>query len=120
MSEKKGHYAKTENSDKTYQVLYNNEVILESDQVVILTEYYDGRAMPAVIYFPRSSLSKLNISRTNRSSHCPIKGDASYWSYQGAESGMWSYENPIQDLNQIKDHFGFDQKKGFSVKIKGE
>ena len=120
MSDKKGHYAETENSDQMYQVLYKNEVILESDQVVILKEYYDGRAAPAVIYFPRSSLSKLNISRTDHSSRCPIKGDASYWSYQGAESGMWSYENPIQGLDQIKDHFGFDQKKGFSIKIKGK
>ncbi len=120
MIDKKGHYAETENSDQTYQVLYNNGVILESDKVVILTEYYDGRATPAVIYFPRSSLSELNISRTNHSSHCPIKGDASYWGYQGVENGIWSYENPIQDLDQIKDHFGFDQNKGFSIKIKGE
>ena len=120
MSEKKGHYAELENSDQTYQVLYKNEVILESKQVVILTEYYDGRAAPAVIYFPKSSLSELNISKTDHASHCPIKGDASYWSYQGVESGIWSYENPIQELDQIKDHFGFEKKKGFSVKIKGE
>ena len=120
MNGKKGHYAELENSDLTYQVLYKNEVILESNQVIILKEYYDGMGLPAVIYFPGSSLSELNISRTDLSSHCPIKGDASYWSYQGAESGIWSYDNPIQDLDQIKAHFGFDKGKGFSIKIKGE
>ena len=47
-----------------------------------------------------------------------IKGSASYWSYKEAENGIGSYENPIQDMNRIKACFGFDQKKGFRIKVK--
>jgi len=120
MSEKKAHYAKLENLVQTYQVFYKNEVILESNQVVKLKEHYDGKDFPVVIYFPRSALSVLEITRTDLSSHCPIKGEASYWSYQGAESGIWSYENPLQGMDQIKNHFGFDLKKDFRVEPKKE
>lgn len=118
MSDKKVHFAKTESSNKTYQVFYNNELILESDKIVKLNEHYDGKDAPPVIYFPDSAISTLETSKTEHSTHCPIKGDASYWSYKDAADGIWSYENPNQNVNQIKQHFGFDQKKGFRVTLK--
>ena len=118
MSADKVHFAKTEESDRTYQVFYKNDLILESNQVVKLSEHYDGKDFPPVIYFPQSALSALETSKTDLSTSCPIKGDASYWSYQEAENGIWSYENPNQNMNQIKGYFGFDQKKGFQVKLK--
>ena len=87
MGEEKVHYAKTEISDQTYQVYYNRELILESDQVVKLNEHYDGKDFPAVIYFPESAISNLETTRTEQSTNCPIKGDASYWNYKEAENG---------------------------------
>ncbi len=119
MNESKTHYAELERSEQTFQVIYNNEVILESDQAIKLVEYNNGKEYLPVVYFPRSSGSKLELKRTNHVTHCPIKGDASYWSYQGAENGIWSYENPLPDVNQIQDHFAFDQNKGFQIKPKG-
>ena len=117
MTEEKAHYAKTEVSDKTYQVFYNGDPILESDQVVELVEHYDGKDFPAVIYFSESAISALETFKTEYSTHCPIKGDASYWSYKEAENGIWSYEDPLGSVAQLKNHFSFDQKKGFQVKL---
>ena len=116
MSNDKVHYAKTEESNQTYQVFYKNELVLESNEVIKLKEHYDGKDFPVVIYFP--ALSGLETSKTALSTNCPIKGDASYWRYQEADNGIWSYENPKQEVIQIKGYFGFDQKKGFQVKPK--
>ena len=118
MSNDKVHYAKTEESDRVYQVFYESELILESNEVVELKEHYDDKDFPPVIYFPLSALSDLGVSRTELTTTCPIKGSASYWSYKEAENGIGSYENPIQNMNKIRACFGFDQKKGFRIKIK--
>ena len=118
MSDKKVHYANTEASNQMYQVFYKNEVILESDNIVKLKEHYDTTDFPPVIYFPPSALINLKTSKTEHSTHCPIKGDASYWSYQEAENGIWSYENPNQGVEGIKNHFSFDQKQGFRIILK--
>ncbi len=118
MSNDKVHYAKTEDTDRVYQVFYESDLILESNEVVKLKEHYDGKDFPPVIYFSLSSLSDLEMSRTELTTTCPIKGSASYWSYKEAKNGIWSYENPIQDMNRIKAYFGFDQKKGFRIKVK--
>ena len=107
-----------EESDRVYQVFYEGELILESNEVVKLKEHHDGKDFPPVIYFPLSALSDLEMSRTELTTTCSIKGSASYWSYKEAENGIGSYENPIQDMNRIKACFGFDQKKGFRIKVK--
>ena len=52
MSENKIHYAKTAFNDQVYQVFYNDEFILESHQTIEVTEHYNGKAYPPVIYFP--------------------------------------------------------------------
>ncbi len=118
MSNDKVHYAKTEESNRVYQVFYESELLLESNGVVKLTEHYDGKDFPPVIYFPLAALSDLEMSKTELTTTCPIKGRASYWSYKEAKNGIWSYENPIQDTNRIKAYFGFDQKKGFRIEVK--
>jgi len=118
MSDQKTHYAKLEASDQSYQVFYQGELIFESNQIIKLNEHYDGKDFPAVIYFPHSSLADLEATKTAHSTHCPIKGDASYWSYREAENGIWAYENPIQELAQIKDYVAFNRKKGFKVAVK--
>jgi len=118
MTEEKMHYAKTELSDQIYQVSYKGDVVVESGNVVLLKEHYKGKDFPPVFYFPPNVLGGLGASKTDHGSVCPIKGQASYWSYKDAENGIWSYENPNDDMSQIKDHFGFDQKKGFRVKRK--
>ena len=116
MSEKKVHYARTEKVNRPYQVFHKNELVLESDAVVRLHEHYDGKDFPPVIYFP--NLDDLDVSRTELRTHCPIKGDASYWSFRDAESGIWSYEEPKEGMEEIKGFYGFDLKKGFRVEPK--
>ena len=52
------------------------------------------------------------LTRTDRRTHCPFKGDASYWTVavDGAclENAAWSYEDPIPQSAAIAGHLCFD------------
>lgn len=118
MTEQKKHFAKITSSKSTYQVYYNQDLLLESNQVLELIEQNDGRVYPTVIYFPDTVISRLDTQPTTLVTHCPIKGDANYRSYERAENGIWSYDHPIGGVELLKDHVAFDQNKGFNVKLK--
>jgi uncharacterized protein (DUF427 family) len=115
MSAKIEHYAITETSSETYQLLQEGKLILETNQAVLLREHYAGKDYPAVIYFPVATVSALQISKTRHATFCPIKGHASYWSWRDLENCIWSYENPVPGVERIKGHYAFDQNRGFNV-----
>ena len=48
------------------------------------------------------------LSATDTMTHCPFKGDASYWSVKnGAKDAMWAYQHPFDEMLDIKDHGAF-------------
>ncbi|MDZ5698805.1 DUF427 domain-containing protein [Chelativorans sp. M5D2P16] len=65
---------------------------------------------PPVLYIPFDDIRFAALERTESKSHCPYKGDASYWRL--AETGaapdvMWAYEDPYEEMLAIKDHGAF-------------
>src|SRR5882762_8940669 len=66
---------------------------------------------PPVQYIPRKDVDMNLLQRTEHSSYCPFKGDASYYSIpSGGEksvNAVWSYENPYPAVGQIKDYVAF-------------
>jgi uncharacterized protein (DUF427 family) len=46
-------------------------------------------------------------TRSTHSTHCPYKGDASYFDLPGAPNAVWSYETPFPAMAEIKDHLAF-------------
>lgn len=66
---------------------------------------------PGVQYIPRADVDMSALERTSHSTHCPYKGDASYYSLhlgdQRAENAVWTYESPYDAVNSIKDHVAF-------------
>ncbi|WP_341365578.1 DUF427 domain-containing protein [Yoonia sp. BS5-3] len=66
---------------------------------------------PPVTYFPRSGIAMTFLEPSETSSHCPHKGEASYFTIV-AKSGpiadaAWSYEAPKTEVAAIKDHIAF-------------
>jgi uncharacterized protein (DUF427 family) len=60
-----------------------------------------GNAVAADIDFGK-------LQATDTSTHCPFKGDASYWSVRdGAKDAMWAYQDPYDEMLEIKDHGAF-------------
>jgi len=66
---------------------------------------------PPVYYIPLDDVALSQLVRTDHKTHCPYKGDASYYSILAggdrAKNAVWSYENPYPSVIQIKDHVAF-------------
>ena len=91
----------------TWTVRAGGAVVGESADALELSE----GDYPAVIYFPRSDIAMAFLDKTDKSTHCPHKGDASYFSVvtksTTLENVVWSYENPIESVAKIKDYLAF-------------
>lgn len=74
-------------------------------------ELIEGDYKP-VIYFPRADIAMAFLDSVPKTSHCPHKGDASYYSIQTKstvlENAVWSYEAPLENVAQIKGYLAFD------------
>ena len=95
------------NAPGKWVVRADGAVIGETDRALELTE---GSYAP-VIYFPRDDIGMAFLEQTAKSSHCPHKGDATYFtiSTTGEEltNAAWSYEAPKAGVEQIQDHLAF-------------
>ncbi len=115
MSETPAHYATTRPAGRKYQVIFAGRKIAESDAAIELREYYAGKDYDPVIYFPAAALDDLETSASARSTHCPIKGDASYLNYGEVGDAIWCYREPLAGVAAIGNHYAFDPGKGFRV-----
>ena len=66
-------------------------------------------------YIPREDVNMTRLQRTTHRTHCPYKGDASYWTIQGKdrviENGVWSYESPLPAMEPITGYLAFYQDR---------
>lgn len=89
------------------RVRLNGVVVAESDAALNLVE---GRSSP-VLYIPRSDARWDLFTKTATRSHCPHKGEASYYSLTAdgttKADAVWSYEDPLPTVAAIKDHLAF-------------
>jgi uncharacterized protein (DUF427 family) len=64
-----------------------------------------------VQYIPREDVDMAALVRSEHTTFCPYKGDASYFSVPdgGARSinAVWTYETPFEAVKQIKDYVAF-------------
>jgi len=64
-----------------------------------------------VHYIPRKDVDMAALTRSQHSTYCPYKGDASYYSIPagGARSvnAIWTYEDPYEAVAAIRDHLAF-------------
>jgi len=60
-----------------------------------------------VLYIPRTDAKMAHYRRSTHATHCPYKGDASYFDLPGAPNAVWSYETPFPAMAEIKDHLAF-------------
>ena len=59
----------------------------------------------------RKDIAMAMLDRSEKTTHCPHKGDASYYSVvtksRTLENAVWSYEDPKATVADIKDHLSF-------------
>lgn len=100
-----------ERAGRRWRALFSGHLIADSDEAVIAHE----QGLNPVVYFPRDSVSMEYMSRTDKASRCPYRGEATYYTLlmdgNLAENGVWSYESPIdEELGTLAGRIAFDPK----------
>jgi uncharacterized protein (DUF427 family) len=94
-------------SPKRVRAMFGGETVAESQRTLLLLE--KGHA--PVYYFPRDDVHVELLARSDKHTHCPYKGDARYWTVAAgdkrAEDAAWSYEAPIEGMEDIAKYVAF-------------
>ncbi|HMN73464.1 MAG TPA: DUF427 domain-containing protein [Rhodoblastus sp.] len=94
-------------SQKRVRVLFNGKVVADTTRALDLKE----ASYPVVRYIPRADADLFFFKRSARTTHCPYKGDASYFSLvdgeRRAENAVWTYEAPGDAVAAIAGHLAF-------------
>lgn len=88
--------------------MWNNTVIAESDQTVLLEGNH---------YFPLASINRAFFEESQHTSICGWKGLANYYNIVVADkqnpNAAWIYKSPKPEASEIKNHIAF--WKGVSI-----
>ena len=80
---------------------FAGEVVLDSTRGALL---HESNILPR-LYVPLEDVRADLLERTDHTTHCPFKGDASYWSVRVgdrvAENAVWTYESPIAEASWL-------------------
>ena len=85
--------------------VYAGDVLLADSTAALRVMEIGKSVYDPVIYIPQSDLVA-DFEPVDKSTHCPIKGDASYVALNGDELG-WVYRDPIPMTQQLKGHYAF-------------
>ncbi len=84
-----------EPTSKRLRVIVGGETIADSRNAFLLHE----SGLQPVYYFPPEDVRTDVLERTDRSTHCPKKGDASYYTIRAGDrvvpNGAWYYPDPL-------------------------
>jgi uncharacterized protein (DUF427 family) len=90
-----------------WRAMFAGHVIADSGDALVLQE----ADYKPVVYFPREDVSMEYFSRTERSTHCPYKGDAAYYTIlmdgTFGDNAVWTYEEPFPAMEQIRGRLAF-------------
>jgi uncharacterized protein (DUF427 family) len=78
-------------SERHVRVEHDGRVLADSRRAVELHE----TGLPTRYYLPREDV-RVELEPSATTSHCPFKGDATYFSAAGVVDAFWVYEQPDQ------------------------
>jgi uncharacterized protein (DUF427 family) len=83
------------------------KIIADTSAALTLRE----TSYPPVQYVPRQDVDMTALTRSEHTSFCPYKGDASYYDIPAggdrSRNAVWTYEDPFEAMAQIKDYVAF-------------
>ncbi|SHF41383.1 Uncharacterized conserved protein, DUF427 family [Modicisalibacter ilicicola DSM 19980] len=86
------------------------QVIADSHNAIELRE----TDYPPRQYLPREDVDLQRLTRSSTVTHCPFKGDTTYFSLERDDATLkdiaWSYERPFEAMTAIKGHLAFDTR----------
>lgn len=90
-------------SSRRVTVQANGETIAESTSAFVVSE----TGLPNRWYLPASDV-QIELAPSETTSHCPYKGQASYWSGAGLDDLAWSYPDPFDGVSRVAGRISFD------------
>ncbi len=94
-------------SHQRVRITLNGRTVADSTRALVLKE----ASYKPVYYIPRADADLALMRKTAHTTHCPYKGDASYYTLTAgdrvAENAVWSYETPFPAMAEIAGHLAF-------------
>ncbi|KUN79536.1 DUF427 domain-containing protein [Streptomyces griseoruber] len=98
-----GHIITIEQGTEHIRVVHGPQVLAETDRALVLRE----TGCPVRYYIPAADVRLDLLTPSATHTHCPFKGEASYWSLPDAPDLVWSYPDPKPDVAAIRNHLCF-------------
>jgi uncharacterized protein (DUF427 family) len=96
-----------EDSPRRIRAIFAGETVVDSRHAKLL---HEQKRLP-IYYFPEDEVRTELLEPSDRSTHCPWKGDASYWSVRVgdrvAENAVWGYPEPIEGAPPLAGYLAF-------------
>lgn len=84
------------------KAIWNNQILAESDETIVVEGNH---------YFPAESIKKEFFKESNTHTHCPWKGDASYYTLEvngeKNEDAAWYYPDASELAKKFEGHVAF-------------
>jgi uncharacterized protein (DUF427 family) len=85
--------------------------VVDSERAMLL---HESNIFP-VLYFPKDDISIELLVKTGHSTHCPFKGDATYWTISAgdtvAENAAWGYETPLEAVSWLRGYVAIESNR---------
>lgn len=98
-------------SSREVRIVLAGETVARTRRGLFLFE----TGLPARYYIPQDDVRMELLTPTAKTSYCPYKGRASYWSLQvgdrTAADAAWAYLDPLPECPRIKGHLCFYPQK---------
>jgi uncharacterized protein (DUF427 family) len=108
MTNADAHRVEVESNPHRLRVIHRGITLADTRQGLTLKE----TGLPMVLYFPREDVNMTRFERSEHTTHCPYKGDASHYHLRTEEGGVvanaaWSYEAPFEVVARVKGYLAF-------------
>lgn len=95
--------------DGRVRVTFVHHTIADSTHALELRE----ASYPPVYYVPMADVDHAALRPSDTTSHCPYKGDASYYdvidphTLQAVDDAVWQYRSPYPSVDRIAEYVAF-------------
>ena len=97
------HRIEIVHSSRSVRVERDGELLAASTRPYLLLE----APLPIRYYLPPEDISEGLLKASSTRTLCAYKGQATYWSLEGADDIAWSYPAPLREAAEVTDRIAF-------------